>query len=192
MEYNGCNYFSFWAIFCAFPLLTNQDMKISKNWKKQKEKNLEISSTAWRLSKYSVSSGPYSPTFGLNTERYLSIFPFSVWMRENTDQKNLLILTFCRQWLFNTSVPKIMIICYVIPMIWCVMDVIVTFCPFTSPESPKNEKNSREYHYFTKVCNNLNNMLYCSWYMVHNGRTDRWKERRKKWHKEVGYVKVSW
>ena len=85
MEYNGCNYFSFWAIFCAFPLLTNQDMKISKNWKKQKEKNLEISSTAWRLSKYSVSSGPYSPTFGLNTERYLSIFPFSVWMRENTD-----------------------------------------------------------------------------------------------------------
>ena len=46
MEYNGCNYFSFWAIFCAFPLLTKQDMKISKNWKKQKEKNLEISSTA--------------------------------------------------------------------------------------------------------------------------------------------------
>ena len=85
MEYNGCNYFSFWAIFCAFPLLTNQNIKISKNWNKQKEKNLEISSTAWKLSKYSVYSGPYSPTFGLNTERYLSIFPFSVWMRENTD-----------------------------------------------------------------------------------------------------------
>ena len=37
MGYNGCNYFSFWAIFCAFSLLTNQNMKISKNWKKKKK-----------------------------------------------------------------------------------------------------------------------------------------------------------
>ena len=37
MGYNGFNYFSFWALFCAFPLLTNQKMKISKNWKKKKK-----------------------------------------------------------------------------------------------------------------------------------------------------------
>ena len=36
-------------------------------------------------------SGPYFPAFGLNTERYrekLRISPYSVRMRENTDQKN--------------------------------------------------------------------------------------------------------
>ena len=33
-------------------------------------------------------SGPYFPAFGRNTERYLSrISPYSVRMRENTDQK---------------------------------------------------------------------------------------------------------
>ena len=37
---------------------------------------------------------------------------------------------------FYTSVPKIMIICYIVPEIWCVTDVIIfhfwaIFCPFT-------------------------------------------------------------
>ena len=31
--------------------------------------------------------GPYFAAFGMNTERY-GIFPYSVRMRENTDQKN--------------------------------------------------------------------------------------------------------
>ena len=30
--------------------------------------------TAWKVSKYGVFSGPYFPAFGLNTERYCSIF----------------------------------------------------------------------------------------------------------------------
>ena len=33
-------------------------------------------------------SGPYCHAFGLNTERYKVICPYSVWMWENTDQKN--------------------------------------------------------------------------------------------------------
>ena len=34
-----------------------------------------LSSTAWKVSKYGVFSGPYFPAFGLNTERYdLSVF----------------------------------------------------------------------------------------------------------------------
>ena len=36
----GCNYFSFWAIFYPFTLLTVRKMKIKRNWKK----HLEISS----------------------------------------------------------------------------------------------------------------------------------------------------
>ena len=31
---------------------------------------MRVFSTAWKVSKYGVFSGPYFPTFGLNTERY--------------------------------------------------------------------------------------------------------------------------
>ena len=49
--------------------------------------------TAWKVSKYGVFSGPYFPTFGLNTP-YLSAFsPNS----GNTDQKKLRIWTL---WIF--------------------------------------------------------------------------------------------
>ena len=34
MVHDGCNYFSFWAIFCPFTPLTAQKIKIKKKWKK--------------------------------------------------------------------------------------------------------------------------------------------------------------
>ena len=40
MVRDGCNYFSFWDIFCPFTTLTVRKIKILKNWKKP----LEISS----------------------------------------------------------------------------------------------------------------------------------------------------
>ena len=40
MTHDGCNYFSFWAIFCPFTPVTAQKIKILKEWKKC----LEISS----------------------------------------------------------------------------------------------------------------------------------------------------
>ena len=40
MVYDGCNYLSFWAIFCPFIPLKAQKIKILKKWKK----HLEISS----------------------------------------------------------------------------------------------------------------------------------------------------
>ena len=45
---------------------------------------------------------------------------------------------------FYTSVPKIMIICYTVPEIWCVRDVIVffhfgLFFALLPPNSPKNQ-----------------------------------------------------
>ena len=49
--------------------------------------NILLSYTTWKVPKYGVFSGPYFPTFGLNTERY------SVRMRENTDQIKLHIWT---------------------------------------------------------------------------------------------------
>ena len=43
MVLGGCNYFIFWAIFCAFIPLTARKIKILKKWKKR----LEISSFAY-------------------------------------------------------------------------------------------------------------------------------------------------
>ena len=37
MVHDGCNYFSFWAIFCPFTPLTTRKIKILKNWKKHLE-----------------------------------------------------------------------------------------------------------------------------------------------------------
>ena len=54
--------------------------------------------TAWKVSKYGDFSGPYFPTFRPNT----GISPYSVRMRENTNQKKLHIWT-----LFTQSIDKI-------------------------------------------------------------------------------------
>ena len=65
----------------------------------KKQQKLCCASTAWKVSKYGVFSGPYFPAFELNTERYSSLrIPYSVRMRENTDQKKLRIRTLFTQW----------------------------------------------------------------------------------------------
>ena len=64
--------------------------------------------------------------------------------------------------LYN-SVPIFMIICYPVPDIWCMTDVIIFyFGPFFSLLQPKNSKFKKKwkktttknwrYHYFTQVC----------------------------------------
>ena len=62
---------------------------------------------------------------------------------------------------FYTSVPKIMIICYTVPEIWRMMDVIAIYIlgytfPFFLPNSPKNEnfktmKKDLEISFYTSV-----------------------------------------
>ena len=73
----------------------------------------------------------------------------------------------------------IMIICYTVPEIWLMKDVIVIFIlgnafPFYPPnipkkwKFPKNEKQAWKYHYFTQVLQkSWSYMLYCSWDMAH-------------------------
>ena len=69
----------------------------------------------------------------------------------------------CLKILFYTCVPKIMIICYTVPEITCVTDVIVIFycglffallTPLKS-KFKKNEKNIWMYHHFTHVYQKL-------------------------------------
>ena len=74
---------------------------------------------------------------------------------------------------FYTSVTKIMIICYIVPEIWHVTDVIVIFhfglfLPFYPCNSPKNE-NFKKMEKTPGDIIILDIMLYCSWDMVHEG-----------------------
>ena len=68
--------------------------------------------------------------------------------------------------LFYTFVLEIMLICYTVPQILCVTDVIVVFhfglfLALLPPQQPKklkfqkNEKNSWKCHHFIHVCQNL-------------------------------------
>ena len=50
------------------------------------------SSSAWKVSKYGVISGPYFPVFGLKTD-LLRKSLYSVWIQEKTDQKQFCICT---------------------------------------------------------------------------------------------------
>ena len=88
-------------------------------------------------------------------------------------KKHLEILSFC------TSAPKI-IICYTVPGIWHMTEVIffpfwAIFCPFT-PNSPKNQNKKKIkktlgdiiiLHMCTK---NYDHMMYSSWDMMHDGQ----------------------
>ena len=74
---------------------------------------------------------------------------------------------------FYTTVPKIRIICYTVPEIWCVTDVITIFhfglfFALLTPNSPKNEnfkkmkKNLRDVTILHTCTKNYDHMVYCS------------------------------
>ena len=73
-----------------------------------------------------------------------------------------------------TSVPKMMIICYTVPEIWCMTDVIVIFhfglfFALLPPNSPKNQNFEKmkkvpgDIIILHKCTKNHDYMLYCSW-----------------------------
>ena len=91
---------------------------------------------------------------------------------------------------------KIMIICYTVPEIWHMTHVIIFhfglfFVPFYSPNSPKNENFKK---LKTKKSLEMSPFYMCvpkfmiRWCTVPEIRCamDRWTNRRKKWHIEVG------
>ena len=52
------------------------------------------------MCKYGVFPGPYIPAFRLNTEIFHKS-PYSVRMREKTDQKQIRIWTLFTQWIYS-------------------------------------------------------------------------------------------
>ena len=70
---------------------------------------------------------------------------------------------------FHLSVPKIMIICYAVPEIWCMTDVIIFhfglfFALLLSQQLKKwkFKKNAWRYNILHKCTKNHNHMVYCS------------------------------
>ena len=106
-----------------------------------------------------------------------------------------------------TNVSKVMIICYTVPVILCVTDVILIFyfelfLPFHPPNNPKNQKfrkMKRKQLDISSIytCVPKINIIWCTvpkiWCVTDrrtdrrtNGRTDRRTHGQKKWHIEVG------
>ena len=124
---DGCNcYFSFWAILFPFTLLTAQKkMKNSKQWKKGLGISFYTSVPNIMIICYTVPEishvlnvivfftlGNFSPFIPLTTQN----------MKNSKQRKRHLEISS-----INTSVPKVMIICYIAPEIWHMADAIVIF-----------------------------------------------------------------
>ena len=104
MEHN--NFFWFWTIFCPFthpPSLTTKRMKILKRWKKT-PRDIII------LHKCTINT--------INDNHMI----YGSWDINCNRQIFFVILDH-----FLPFYPKIMIICYTIPEVWHVADVIVIF-----------------------------------------------------------------
>ena len=91
---------------------------------------------------------------------------------------------------FYTNVPKIMMICYTVPEIWRITDLIVIFhfgifFALLPPNSPQNQnlkkmkKTPGDIIILLTFTKNYDQTMYGCWDMVRNRRTDK----RKKWKK---------
>ena len=128
MVHDGCNCcYSFWAIFCPFTLLIAQKNKISKNWKKKPGDIIILHKCTKTHDQMLYCSWDTARDRCNCCYSFWAIFgPFT----PQTAQKNKI----SKNWKktleissFYTSVPKLMIICYTVPEIWWVTDVIVVF-----------------------------------------------------------------
>ena len=118
-------FFSFWTIFCPFTLLTTQKIKVLKNWKKMPRDTISHKCT---INDNHMMYNTWDMKH--NRQNFLSFWaifsPFTPLKYQKIKilkkrKKQLEIPS------FYTSEPKIMIICYTAPEIWCIMDVIVFF-----------------------------------------------------------------
>ena len=124
IEHDRQNFLSLWTIFCPFTSLTTRKIKILKN-----EKN------TWRYYHFTpvtindnhVMYGSWDMKLTDRFFCYLDHF-LPLYLPNNPKNQNFEKLKKHLETLsFYTSVPKIMIICYNVSKIWCLMDVIVIF-----------------------------------------------------------------
>ena len=131
------NFLSIWAIFCPFTILTNRKIKILKIEKTL----LEMPSFFHMCTKNHNHMMYGSWDIDFDRHNFLSFWVMFCPFTALRIRKNKIL----KEWekrleiALYTSVPKIMIICYTVPEICRVTDVIfifhfgVFFCPFTTP-----------------------------------------------------------
>ena len=126
MAHDGCNcYISFWAVFALLPSLTAQKIKVSENKKVSGDIIILHNCTknhdhmlycSWHMTRdrcnYFSSWAIFCP-FTPITARKIKI---------SQKWKKLLDISS-----FHTSLKKIVILCYSVPEIWPMTDIIVTF-----------------------------------------------------------------
>ena len=129
IKHDRQNFLSFWAVFCPFTPIT-QKIKILKNWKKTPgdiiilhkctKNNDHMLYGSWDMAR----SRCVTFHFGLFLPFYLPNSP------KIQNLKKMKKDAWRYHQLYN-SVPKIMIICYTVPEIWHMTDVIIFyFGPF--------------------------------------------------------------
>ena len=126
-----CNcYFPFWAFFSPFTPLTAQKMKISQKSKKKKKTPGGINIYHKCTKNHDHMLYCYWDMVCDRCNCHFSFWSISYPFTPLTASK----MNISRQWKkclevssFYTSVSKLMIICYTVPKIWCVRDVILIF-----------------------------------------------------------------
>ena len=136
MVHDRCNcYFSLWVIFCPFTPVTAQKMKISK--KQKKDSRYHHFTQVYQNDDHMLyCSWDMACDWCNYYFFYFGLF-FALLSHNSPKTKKFKKCKKLLEISFYTSVPKIMIICYTIPEIWHMTDVIVTFhfglffAPFT-------------------------------------------------------------
>ena len=158
-------YCNFGPFFCPFTPLTTHKPKF---WKKRNPENIII---LYKSTKNAIHMMYGSWDKKHNRENFLPFLGQFLPFYLTNNMKNQIF----KKWKkcmeissFYTSAPKIMIICYTVAEIQCVMDVmfIFHFGLFFVLLPPLR------YHHFTYCNKNYNHMIHSFWDMVH----DRWKD----------------
>ena len=170
---NGQNVFvNLDHIFYRFSPMTTQNIKILKRWKKKAPGDVIILHMC-------TINGNHMMYDVWDMKRYRQIFlsfwaifwPFYLTINRKIN-------------IFYASVSKIMYVCFTVPEIWHVTDVIFIFhfwpfLTFYTTNCAKNQNFEKVktkagditiLHMYTK---NYNPMMYYSWDMVCDGQTDR-------------------
>ena len=175
MAHVVCNcYFSFWTIFSTFTPLTAQKIKSSEKWKKSQDMSSFNTSVPIIMIKHYIGPEIWHMAdvivifhFGLFLPFYSSNSPQKTKPQKNKKKKKKKSLDIS---LFYTNVQKLIIICFTVPEIWCVADVIAIFhfglfFALLPPEKWKfqnNEKTLGDIIILHK-CTTNHDMLYFSW-----------------------------
>ena len=123
------DFLSFWVIFCPLTLRTTQEIKIFKKNGKNNKNDKPGDIIIWHLCTTNDDMMYGSWNMEHNRQDFSHFAPFLPFYPpnkpENQKLKKKKDKSTWRYISFYTSVPKIMIICYNVPEIWHVTDVII-------------------------------------------------------------------